>query len=229
MKYCILDTSDKEISEKIVSLGYQCVNVIPSDRVSPPICRHSDVLYKKLKSDTIIASACQKDNFKQIERLGYKIIVNDDLKPGYKTESYLNYIFNNKYLIYNSKTAQKPPAKFLENITEIKVNQGYTGCSTITVNENAYITDDQGIYKTLKNNEIDCLLIPKGEIVLDGYNYGFIGGASVKLNNKEILFFGDFAENSTKQMIINFLLKYNMNALFIENKKLTDIGSAIIL
>ena len=83
--------------------------------------------------------------------------------------------------------------------------------------------------EALKNNEIDCLLIPKGEIVLDGYNYGFIGGASVKLNNKEILFFGDFADNNTKQMIINFLLKYNMNALFIENKKLTDIGSAIIL
>ena len=229
MKYCIIDDSDKDIVEKMQSLGFQCIGVIPSDCVSPPICCHTDVLYKKLESDAIIVSACQNGNFQLLERLGYKITVNDKLKPGYKTECYLNYIFNNKYLIYNPKTAAKPPEEFLENINEITVKQGYTGCSTITVTEQAYITDDEGIYRTLKANNLDCLLIPKGDILLKGYDYGFIGGASVKLNEKEILFFGDFTDKNIKLSVQKFLNKYNVTALFIKNKKLTDIGSAIIL
>lgn len=229
MKYCIIDTSDKRITKQMQLLGYKCISIIASDCVSPSICRHADVLYKKLNQNTIIASACQKANFALLEKLGYRIIVNDKLKPGYKTESYLNYIYNDDYIIYNPKTAQKPPFEFLINKQEITVKQGYTGCSTIIVTEKAYITDDEGIYKTLTNNYIDCLLIPKGDIKLEGYDYGFIGGASVKLNKNEIQFFGDFTDKKAKHNVVEFLSKYNITAQFIENMKLTDIGSAIIL
>jgi len=69
----------------------------------------------------------------------------------------------------------------------------------------------------------------KGDIQLNGYNYGFIGGASVKLNEREILFFGDISDITDKKNVINFLARYNINAIFIENKKLNDIGSALIL
>ncbi|MBQ3008553.1 MAG: hypothetical protein IJD80_03085 [Oscillospiraceae bacterium] len=97
------------------------------------------------------------------------------------------------------------------------------------MNENAYITEDEGIYKTLTGYGLDCLKIEKGNVSLKGYNYGFIGGASVKLNNKEILFFGDIEKSDDKQSLIEFLKKYNMKAEFIENKKLNDIGSALII
>lgn len=229
MKYCIVDTSDKQITEKLVHLGYNCIDVIPSGRVSPPICHHTDVLYKKLDNTTIIASACQKPNFPLLEKLGYRIIVNDNLRPGYKTESWLNYILNNKYFIFNPKTAEKPDKEFIKVQKEIKVNQGYTGCSTVCVTEDAYITDDENIYKTLTDNNIDCLYIGKGDIELEGYDYGFIGGASVKLNEKEILFFGDIKNKEDKNKISEFLKKYCMQPIFIEGKKLKDIGSALIL
>ncbi len=229
MKYCIVDTSDKQITETLTQLGYQCIDVIPSGRVSPPICRHTDVLYKKLDNTTIIASACQRPNFPLLKKLGYRIIINDKLKPGYKTESLLNYVINNKYFIFNPKTAERPDKEFLTVQKEINVNQGYTGCSTICVNDDAYITDDENIYKTLADNNIDCLLIGKGDIELEGYDYGFIGGASVKLNENEILFFGDIKNKEDKNRISEFMKKYNVQPIFIEGKKLKDIGSALIL
>ena len=198
MKYCIIDTSDRQIYNKLSEFGFKCINVISSDCVSPPICRHTDVLYKKLDNNTIVISACQKENLSILEGLGYKVIINEHLKSGYKTESYLNYIINKKYCIFNPNTAELPPEKYLNGIKKISVNQGYTGCSTITVTEDAYITDDAGIYRTLSNNRIDCLLIPKGDILLPGYNYGFIGGASVKISDREILFFGDFTDKNIK-------------------------------
>ncbi len=229
MKYCIMDTSDTQITQALQSYGFICVDVVPSDCVSPPICCHSDVLYKKLDSNTVVVSACQKPNFKLLENIGYKIIVNDRLQPGYRTESWLNYVLTDRYLIYNPKTAEILPDFYIDNKKIIEVNQGYTGCSTICVTDDAFITDDAGIYKSLKKENIDCLLIEKGNIRLDGYDYGFIGGASVKISNSEILFFGDFSDKSEKGKITEFLSKYNVSALFIENKPLTDIGSAIIL
>ena len=157
----------------------------------------------------------------------YNVIFIDKIQPGYKTESFLNFIINDKYIIRNEKTALK--LEDTGNRKLINVRQGYTSCSTLCVTDDAYITDDDNIYNTLISNKIDCLLISKGNIDLPGYDYGFIGGASVKLNETEILFFGDFENKTEKNNVIKFLEKYNIKALFIENKKLTDIGSALIL
>ena len=226
MKQCIVNTIDKDIINKLNNLGYVCNAVILSERVSPPINAHSDVLYRKVDSNTIIASSCQRANLPLLEKAGYNVIFIDKIKPGYKTESYLNFIINEKYIIRNENIALHTD---IGNRKIINVKQGYTSCSTLCVTDDAYITDDENICNTLINNNIDCLKIFKGEIELPGYNYGFIGGASVKLNEKEILFFGDFKNQIDKNNVINFLNKYKVNAIFIENKKLTDIGSALIL
>jgi len=52
-------------------LGYECIPVIDSDRVSGPISTHSDVLYLKVNSSEIFVSSCQKANFPLLEREGY--------------------------------------------------------------------------------------------------------------------------------------------------------------
>lgn len=229
MKHCIVNTEDKEILDCLKNLGYSCIPVIESDRVSKPISRHSDVLYRKLSDDTVIASACQKENFSFLNKAGYNILVCDNLSPGYNTESYLNFIINDKYIICNPKTALKMESEYTTNKKTINVKQGYTSCSVVCVNNEAYITDDENIYNTLSENNIACLKIKKGDIELNGYNYGFIGGASVKLDEENILFLGDIKDLTDKNNVIEFCRKYNMNTLFIKDKKLKDIGSALIL
>ena len=228
MKHCIINTEDRQITDYITSLGFICVPVVPSPRVSAPICSHADVLYKKINNNTIIISSCQKANLPLLEKLGYNVLIEDGLQPGYKSESLLNYINNDKYVIYNPKTAF-PDENLFYNKTAIAVKQGYTRCSTLSVTDTAYITDDKSIYNALIKNNLDCLLIEKGDIQLNGYGYGFIGGASVKLNEKQILFFGDILNKEDKNKVISFIKKYNIEPLFISDKKLTDIGSAIIL
>ncbi len=225
MKRCIISLQDKDVLNKLKEMGYTCYGVAPSACVSRPISAHSDVLYLKVYSHTIIASSCQKENLPILEKHGYNVIFCDTLKPGYKTESLLNFIIGSDYAVCNPRTAMK----ISTGKKIIPVNQGYTKCSTLCVNDRAFITDDENIYNTLLKNNFDCLKITKGDILLDGYNYGFIGGASVKLNEKEILFFGDIQNKTDKNNVIEFLNKYNMQAIFIEDKKLTDIGSALIL
>ena len=229
MKKCIINTEDKEIIDFLTGNGYKCIPVVPSDKVSGPICAHSDVLYRKVGADTIIVSDCQKANFACLEDSEYKVIVCDKLSAGYKTESFLNFIINDRFVIRNPQTALNLRDEYIADKKIINVKQGYTSCSVIQVTEQAYITDDDNIYDTLTNNNLDCLKIKKGDIHLKGYDYGFIGGASVKLDENRILFFGDISDKTDKNNVISFLEKYGVNALFVSGKRLTDIGSALIL
>ena len=100
---------------------------------------------------------------------------------------------------------------------------------SIVINEDSVITADDGIYAVLKGHNMNVLKIRQGHIELKGYEYGFIGGASVKLDEENILFFGDIKDLTDKNNVIEFCRKYNVNTLFIKDKKLKDIGSALIL
>ncbi len=224
-KNCIVSFKDSEVINLIKGYGYNCIDVITSNKVSDEINYHADLLYLKI-NDEFYISSCQKENYKYISNLNYNINEIDYLKKGYLTESYLNFIVNEEYIIKNNKTALNIN---FNNKTEILVNQGYTRCSTINLNPTAYITEDLNIHKNLTYNNLDCLLINKGQVKLKGYEYGFIGGASLYLEKeKTLLFFGDFENKSDKEKIIEFTKKYNINCDFIKNKKLIDIGSGII-
>ncbi len=225
MKQCIISFEDKDIVDKMQELGFICHNTISSDCVSDTISTHSDILYLKTEDKHVIISHCQKANLSILEKAGYSVDINHDLKPGYKTESYLNFIINKEYAISNPKTALNL------NLSQKRINvkQGYTKCSVLCVNESAYITADNGIHKILLDNNLDCLLLENTHINLTGYEYGFIGGASAKISEREILFFGDIPNMEEKKKVVEFLNKYSVKAIFIENKMLNDIGSAFIV
>ena len=92
------------------------------------------------------------------------------------------------------------------------------------------ITEDYSIYSALKSVGKNCLLIEKGGVVLKGYNYGFIGGASAFLEKEKVLlFFGDITKHSNYKDIKVFCDCLNINVDYIENMELTDIGGIVII
>ncbi len=226
-KICIINTEYKIIIKHLNSLGYKCVPVVKSSCVSEEINRHSDVLYLKVQDNKICVSSCQKENFDIIKNKGYEVIEVSNLKKGYKYESLLNFVITEKLVIKNHKTALN--LNFFDK-KEILVNQGYTRCSLIALKGENFITEDEGIYKTLIDNNLNCLKIKKGMVKLKGHEYGFIGGASIYLKDENILFFaGDIKDSSEKEKVVNFLNKYSVKPYFIENEELIDIGSALII
>ena len=73
-----------------------------------------------------------------------------------------------------------------EGLNVINVNQGYSGCSVCVINDSAIITDDESIFTAAQNFLNDVLLIQKGSIRLNGYNYGFIGGCCGKISKNKL-------------------------------------------
>jgi len=71
------------------------------------------------------------------------------------------------------------------------------------------------------------LLIEKGSVHINKYDYGFIGGCCGLIDKNTLLFNGDLLLHSDFDKIKKFLYDNNVNFIDIKGKRLTDIGSII--
>ncbi len=223
--YCIVNFENSKILSILENYGYNCIPTIKSDNISQPISNHADVLYLKTDNNEIYVSSCQSNNYKLLHENKYKINP-ISLNIGYKYESKLNIVITENKIICNTKTCMDI-SKIKKNREIVLVNQGYTKCSTIVVNNNCFITEDIGIYNKLNAIGAKCLLIEKGYVKLDGYDYGFIGGASTILNSETLLFFGDITQHPQYNNIITFCKYNNIEVDYIKDMPLTDIGGIV--
>ena len=75
---------------------------------------------------------------------------------------------------------------------------------------------------------IDVLLIEKGHVALDGFEYGFLGGASGCIENT-VYFNGDLSKHPDFEKICRFIESQNCRVRYFEGEPLADIGSVIYL
>lgn len=62
---------------------------------------------------------------------------------------------------------------------------------------------------------------------LDGFEHGFIGGASFKVNRNEMAFTGIIEDEAERRSIERFLNERGIAALYLTEYRIFDIGSAI--
>lgn len=140
----------------------------------------------------------------------------------YNVGRFKNFAFHN--FKYTDKRLLEELKK--RSIELININQGYSKCST-GITGDFLITSDQGIYKDLIEKDIDLLLIEPGHIRLEGYNYGFCGGASGVLKRGELIFHGDLTRHPNYLKITNYLKEREYKLFYSRDYPLEDIGSII--
>ena len=94
------------------------------------------------------------------------------------------------------------------------------------MDENSIITDDESVARRAVEKGLNCLLISKGDVSLDGHEYGFIGGASGKILKDEIIFFGDISKHRDYERIEAFIRERKMRIISFDFP-LTDFGGII--
>lgn len=192
-------------------------NIIPSKKIEvfpEPEQKHADMQVLKIKGRIFTLENCVK-------------------KAGntYPQNVLLNCLYMNNTLYSRLDAVDDSVTEYCKenNINLVNVNQGYTRCSTLVINDNAAITADKSIEKALKNNGAEVLLIEPGHIELEGFNYGFIGGASFCDNNK-VFFFGNIKSHPDYDKIKQFCDKNKLNIEVLrEDMPLTDIGGAVVI
>ena len=154
----------------------------------------------------------------------------DDISGEYPQNIALNAAKVGKYIICRVDSLDDRVKAYCKanNFTLINVKQGYAKCSCAVVSDNAVITEDVGIYRTLSETDIEVLLIGKGSVTLEGADCGFIGGASGYDKSKNSLYFcGDIYEHPDYDKIKGFCDKHGTNIECLTDAKLLDIGGIV--
>lgn len=146
----------------------------------------------------------------------------------YPMDAGLNICLIGGKLIYNPNTANNLVISEI-NCEMITCKQGYTKCSICVADENTIITADNKIARIAAANGIEALTVDKSLASLYGFEYGFIGGAAFKINRNKIAFTGRIKNTYERNKIENFLNKRDIEAIYLTEHELFDIGSAIPL
>ena len=228
---CFVDyrTTEEEINS-LKNLNYDVIKIPKDNNLYEAINGHTDIQLNILNRHTIIVNKNINLSFKKLLKTKNINFIESDSTLSFKYPSNisLNAYITDNYLVHNLKFTDKKILDYCKNKKIIHVNQGYTKCSILPLREKAIITNDTGIYNTLKSENFDILLLPFGDIELSGFNYGFIGGVGGMISNDSMAFFGSLDNYAFGNEVKKFLYKYDIKPIYLSNTKLIDRGSLLV-
>lgn len=219
----------REINDYLDSRGIERVCIEPNNCIDTAVKCHADMAAIHLGDDSIIVDKNQSLLIDKLKEKGCQVSsTSKEIKGEYPKDVGLNFIILDDKLIGKTDDADLKLLDSTRHLTKINVRQGYSKCSCLVVSDNAVITDDESIGRALRDCGVDVLLVAKGDVHLSGHDYGFIGGASCKLSESEILFFGDITNHKDYKKIAYFLEKYACEMISLDFP-LSDFGGIIPL
>lgn len=227
MKNIIVDFRiNNEEKNCLLSRGYNLLICPPSHLLYDAVCGHPDMLLHISGNNIVVHKNMDSEFIHKLALQEYKIYKsNSTLKMEYPSNICLNSLSIRNLFVHFIKFTDTNLLSIVKDKKLINVKQGYTKCSTCIVNDNAIITSDVSISKALSLQKIDVLLIPPGDILLPGLNYGFIGGATGLIEDNVLAFYGHLDHYLYGKEVLAFLKKHKVEPAFLRDGKLIDRGS----
>ena len=226
MKIIIIDSRMRKIEKEYLSKYGDLIELPYQSSVYEEISSHPDIFFCKINNQIF-----QAPNLK-LEKQLQTIQGANPVGVRYPENIKYNICQIGERVIHNFKYTDLAVAEYIDSmdLQKINIKQGYSKCSISVTSENSCITSDDGIYKTLKKENIDVLLLGNTNIRLVDKNglqtkmNGFIGGATAIIKDKFILF-GDSDKISNKENLIKHLNKHNLKLVDFKNLEIIDYGS----
>ena len=232
MKIAIVDSRIEKDAERALSdYADKIIKLPPFKRLQEPVSAHPDMLMFPTENSIITDKQYVKENaeiFREIsEWSGRRIVLcNKAFSPSYPDDVKFNCFAVEKTLFGLAASLSEKVLEWAEeNCVSVKnVKQGYAKCSACIVSENAVITEDTSIERAMVENGIDVLRVTSGQVALDGYDRGFIGGASGS-DRENVFFCGDISRHPNYVEIESFCRRHGKNCVSLGNVRLYDIGT----
>ena len=232
MKSVVVDFRISNKSLKTLSdLGYEIIKTPKNEKVSAQICGHPDIILCKLKNHDFVVDTTYRGLLSKKVHGCNLIEGSSVLKETYPYDIAYNCALVGNNLFCNEKYTDKSILNYCSqnSIKILNVKQGYAKCSICIVSDNAIITADKNIFDTAVKNKIDVLLIENEGIILNGYNEGFIGGATGLLEKNLLAVNGNIELHKNFISIKQFCKEYGVSIISLSDEPIYDVGSIIRL
>lgn len=206
----------EKLSEK-----YEIRKLPPCDDLAKPVSKHADMLLGSLDGRLVVTRPYYEKNaalFSDCDPL----ITDEQHGKEYPADILLNFLDTKKAVIGYWKALTKLIKKQVINI-----KQGYARCSTL-IGGGFAVSADTGILSALESLGFDTLQISPGHIVLPGYDFGFIGGASFA-DGDTVYFFGSLSYHPDGSTIKEFIISRGAKIHELADAPLLDLGGAVII
>ena len=224
------------ICESLASLGFKVILLPRDERLQLPVRSHADMLLGVIKNDIFCSEKYfieNRDIFNAIEAYGYTVTTcKAELSQKYPQDIAFNMLFVGNSIIGKIDFIAEEIKEYAQRnkIELLRVKQGYSKCSTLLLGDDAIICADDGIISEAERINLSTLKIENSHdaITLQGYGYGFIGGAS-GVFGKNVYFAGNIDLHPQVKKIAEFLTKFGFDAISLCEDKLCDVGGIIFL
>jgi len=223
-----------DVEKKLIELGIRLFKVLPHPGLYDAVCCHPDMMLHHIGDRAIVyAPGTDGGLIGQLRNEGFNLIKGGtEISPSYPGDIAYNVARVGKWYFHNLKHTDPIIKKQLEQlgIEPVHVEQGYTKCSVLPLDENSIITSDIGIAKIAEKKGLDVLAVAnERSIRLPGLNYGFIGGAGGMLGKSVLGINGRLGTLDSSEDIASFLSRKNILLEELSDSVVTDIGSILPL
>ena len=185
----------------------------PSDLAYPSISSHPDIFFFCKDERHCESVICAPDN-----SVGNK----------YPDTCRFNAVGVGNILIHNLKYTDKKILDLYRNLStksvQINVNQGYTRCNLLALNETNYITSDLGVKRVLEEHNFNVFYVDPHQITLPGQKYGFFPGCC-GLVDDNLVVCGSISRLKKCKELRKFVRRNGMKIIELYNGELIDVGS----
>ena len=199
------------------------------DIVYPEISGHPDIFIHSSLDIIVIApnSPLSLINFLKSQSIKF-LFGKYNLGFSHPNTSPYNAVISSTYLLHNFTYTDIIIKELNSQKEQINVQQSYTRCNVISLQNDIFITSDKGIYTTLRKHDISAFWIsPKG-ILLENFDYGFIGGC-VGIIDREIYFIGSLKYFSEGKKLRKILESQGYKVIELYEGPLFDGGSIFFI
>ena len=216
-------------------LGVESVLVPNNPNIDPCLTGHADLSVLHLGGEVLLLAPYLKGSAaaEELRNCGAELIFPEiEQREAYPGDAQFNLCVVGKHVLYNKYTVPNCVVDLLTSRREAALRpcrQGYTRCASCIVNDHALITADRGVCAAAEAAGLDVLLISPGHIELDGFPYGFLGGASFKLAKDVLAFTGTLDKHPDRSRILHYLRERQVEPVYLTSEPIFDIGSAIPL
>ncbi len=217
----------KKLESSIKAHGFDVFWLPKNTNIDEKLSSHSDLSVFIYKKTAILAKYLEGSrlvNF--LTNRGYDVIISDICQSErYPWDINLCAALIGDKMLHCIKYTD---VKILDlQLDYIDVKQGYSRCNCLPL-DNSIITSDRGIVACAKSHGIETLLIEEDGIILEGYNRGFIGGASFVCGDT-VYFTGDIYKHPSGKIISDFIIEHNYKICCLSEETLFDIGGAVVV
>ena len=237
----IADSRMPEDAKKNLKKLGNVLFINPTSVTYNSISSHPDIFFFQKDDALIYAPNAPKRIVKELKKRKIKLIEGKkEVGKKYPETVPYNAVGIGNLLIHNLNHTDETILSSYEN--HINVNQGYTRCNLLALNENAFITSDVGIFNVVNSQQstdnslypheshvetyvrTSVLYIDPKQIKLEGQKNGFFPGCCGVWKNNLIVC-GSTKNLKEKAELDKFLKDNNFNLIELYDGDLIDVGS----